>query len=203
MWQQPQPGVGFSQLVRDFQQRHDADAGLAVLAEELAEALDVLILDDVPRLSRADNNAAKRFVTLVDALYEAKVLLICSAAAEPDALYAEGEGAFEFQRTASRLAEMRAAGLTRRQILAVVAGEGAAWTGVGAVAGVLLGLAVSVVLVHVVNPQSFHWTMDLEVPLWRLLVLSLAVVASGTLTAWVAGRAAAGSDAVMAVKEDW
>ncbi|CAN7320893.1 ABC transporter permease [Acidovorax sp. LjRoot194] len=94
-------------------------------------------------------------------------------------------------------------GLTRRQILAVVAGEGAAWTGVGAVAGVLLGLAVSVVLVHVVNPQSFHWTMDLEVPLWRLLALSLAVVASGTLTAWVAGRAAAGSDAVMAVKEDW
>lgn len=94
-------------------------------------------------------------------------------------------------------------GLTRRQILAVVAGEGAAWTGVGAVAGVLLGLAVSVVLVHVVNPQSFHWTMDLEVPLWRLLALSVAVVASGTLTAWVAGRAAAGSDAVMAVKEDW
>jgi len=94
-------------------------------------------------------------------------------------------------------------GLTRRQILAVVAGEGAAWTGVGAVAGMLLGLAVSVVLVHVVNPQSFHWTMDLEVPLWRLLALSLAVVASGTLTAWVAGRAAAGSDAVMAVKEDW
>ncbi|KQO25963.1 ABC transporter permease [Acidovorax sp. Leaf76] len=94
-------------------------------------------------------------------------------------------------------------GLTRRQILAVVAGEGAAWTGVGAVAGVLLGLAVSVVLVHVVNPQSFHWTMDLEVPLWRLLGLSLAVVASGTFTAWAAGRAAAGSDAVMAVKEDW
>ena len=51
--------------------------------------------------------------------------------------------------------------------LTVVAGEGAAWTGVGAAAGVLLGLAVSVVLVHVVNPQSFHWTMDLRVPLAR------------------------------------
>ena len=94
-------------------------------------------------------------------------------------------------------------GLTRRQILAVVAGEGAAWTGVGAVAGVLLGLAVSVVLVHVVNPQSFHWTMDLAVPGARLLALCAAVVASGTLTAWLAGRAAAGRDAVMAVKEDW
>lgn len=94
-------------------------------------------------------------------------------------------------------------GLTRRQILAVVAAEGAAWTGVGALAGVLLGLAVSVVLVHVVNPQSFHWTMDLRVPGWRLAALCAAVVVSGTVTAWLAGRAAAGRDAVMAVKEDW
>lgn len=94
-------------------------------------------------------------------------------------------------------------GLTRRQILAVVAGEGAAWTGVGAAAGLLLGLAVSVVLVHVVNPQSFHWTMDLRVPLVRLLALCAAVVLAGTVTAWVAGRAAAGRDAVLAVKEDW
>ena len=83
-------------------------------------------------------------------------------------------------------------GLTRRQILAVVAGEGAAWTGIGAIAGVLLGLAVSVVLVHVVNPQSFHWTMDLAVPGGRLLALCAAVVVSGTVTAWLAGRAAAG-----------
>lgn len=94
-------------------------------------------------------------------------------------------------------------GLTRRQILAVVAAEGAAWTGVGALAGVLLGLAVSVVLVHVVNPQSFHWSMDLRVPGWRLAALCAAVVFSGTVTAWLAGRAAAGRDAVMAVKEDW
>ncbi len=94
-------------------------------------------------------------------------------------------------------------GLTRRQILTVVAGEGAAWTAVGAAAGVLLGLAVSVVLVHVVNPQSFHWTMDLAVPGGRLLGLCAAVVVSGTVTAWLAGRAAAGRDAVMAVKEDW
>ena len=94
-------------------------------------------------------------------------------------------------------------GLTRRQILTVVAGEGAAWTAVGAVAGVLLGLAVSVVLVYVVNPQSFHWTMDLSVPGGRLLALCAAVVASGTATAWLAGRAAATRDAVMAVREDW
>jgi putative ABC transport system permease protein len=94
-------------------------------------------------------------------------------------------------------------GLTRGQILAVVAGEGAAWTAIGSVAGLGLGLVVSVVLVHVVNPQSFHWTMDLLVPWARLLVLCAAVVVAGTVTAWLAGRAAAGRDAVLAVKEDW
>ena len=94
-------------------------------------------------------------------------------------------------------------GLTRRQVLSVVAGEGAAWTVMGSLAGLALGLAVSVVLVHVVNPQSFHWSMDLQVPWLRLLVLCLAVVLAGTLTAWLAGRAAASADAVLAVKEDW
>ena len=94
-------------------------------------------------------------------------------------------------------------GLTRRQILAVVAGEGAAWTLIGSAAGLGLGLAVSLVLVHVVNPQSFHWTMDLVLPWLRLLALCAAVVVAGTLTAWLAGRAAASKDAVLAVKEDW
>ncbi|MCC6008767.1 MAG: AFG1 family ATPase [Rhodobacteraceae bacterium] len=73
----------------------------------LAGMARVLLLSDIPRLSRARNNEAKRFVTLIDALYEARVGLVASAAAEPEALYIEGPGAFEFQRTASRLAEMR------------------------------------------------------------------------------------------------
>ena len=94
-------------------------------------------------------------------------------------------------------------GLTRRQILLVVAGEGAAWTLIGSIAGLALGLAVSIVLVHVVNPQSFHWTMDLIVPWLRLLGLCAAVIGAGTVTAWLAGRAAAGKDAVLAVREDW
>ena len=62
---------------------------------------------------------------------------------------------------------------------------------------------MAVILVHVVNPQSFHWTMELAVPWLRLGLLCLAVVAAGTLTAWLAGRAASGRDAVLAVKEDW
>ena len=94
-------------------------------------------------------------------------------------------------------------GLTRRQILTLVAAEGLAWTAVGAIAGLALGLCVSVILVNVVNPQSFHWTMDLQVPWARLAALCAAMVLAGTATAWLAARAAAGSDAVLAVKEDW
>jgi putative ABC transport system permease protein len=94
-------------------------------------------------------------------------------------------------------------GLTRRQILGVVALEGLAWTLLGSLAGLALGLGVSLVLVHVVNPQSFHWTMDLALPWLRLVFLCVAVVLAGTLTAWLAGRAAASRDAVQAVKQDW
>ncbi|MGR3617228.1 MAG: cell division protein ZapE [Paracoccaceae bacterium] len=73
----------------------------------IAEAVKVLILEDIPQLSRNNFNEAKRFVTLIDALYEDGVRLICSAAAEPEMLYVEGEGTFEFERTASRLREMQ------------------------------------------------------------------------------------------------
>ena len=73
----------------------------------IAGAVRVLILEDIPCLGRSNFNEAKRFVTLIDALYEARVRLICSAAAEPEMLYLEGTGAFEFERTASRLREMQ------------------------------------------------------------------------------------------------
>ena len=76
----------------------------------LAQAARVLVLENIPQLSRSNFNEAKRFVTLIDALYEAKVRLICSAAAAPEYLYVEGEGSFEFERTASRLREMQSEG---------------------------------------------------------------------------------------------
>ncbi|SLN58212.1 cell division protein ZapE [Roseisalinus antarcticus] len=79
----------------------------------LAEAARVLVLENIPRLSRSNFNEARRFVTLIDTLYEAKVKLFCSAAAQPDMLYVEGEGSFEFERTASRLIEMQSDGWGR------------------------------------------------------------------------------------------
>jgi cell division protein ZapE len=73
----------------------------------LVGAVRVLVLEDIPRLSRSNFNEAKRFVTLVDTLYEGKVRLIASAAATPEMLYIEGTGVFEFERTASRMREMQ------------------------------------------------------------------------------------------------
>jgi len=75
----------------------------------VAGAVRILLLDGIPRLSSENYNEAKRFVTLVDALYEGKVRLIASAADVPERLYLEGAGAFEFERTASRLREMQSA----------------------------------------------------------------------------------------------
>lgn len=73
----------------------------------IAGRFDVLFLSRVPGLSPARRNEAKRFVTLVDALYEHKVKLICSAERPPETLYPTGDGAFEFERTVSRLFEMQ------------------------------------------------------------------------------------------------
>ncbi len=75
----------------------------------IAQSIRVLMIDNIPYLSATNYNEAKRFVTLIDTLYEARVRLIASAAAAPEQLYTEGAGAFEFERTASRLREMQAA----------------------------------------------------------------------------------------------
>jgi cell division protein ZapE len=74
----------------------------------IAKSFRLLMITDVPKLRRENNNEAKRFVTLIDALYEAGTTVIISADAEPEALYEAGEGVFEFERTASRLREMQA-----------------------------------------------------------------------------------------------
>jgi cell division protein ZapE len=75
----------------------------------IAEHFTTFFIDDIPKLKWSQNNEAKRFVTLIDAFYEAKMRLYCSAEVQPEELYTEGAGAFEFDRTASRLAEMQSA----------------------------------------------------------------------------------------------
>jgi cell division protein ZapE len=73
----------------------------------VAARFHTVFLEDVPRLVPAKRDAAKRFNTLIDALYEAEAKLVALAEVEPERLYPEGDGAFEFERTVSRLQEMR------------------------------------------------------------------------------------------------
>lgn len=73
----------------------------------LVDVVRVLVLEDIPSLGRSNFNEAKRFVTLIDTLYEGRVRLVASAASTPEMLYLEGKGVFEFERTASRLREMQ------------------------------------------------------------------------------------------------
>jgi cell division protein ZapE len=73
----------------------------------IADHFHTVILADIPRMGPDSQDKAARFVTMIDSFYERKVKLVCSAAAAPDKLYTEGDGAFEFQRTVSRLMEMQ------------------------------------------------------------------------------------------------
>lgn len=75
--------------------------------EYIARHFNTVFLDDIPTLNRDRRNEAKRFVTLIDTLYEHKTKLVCSAEAAPEKLYPAGDGSFEFARTASRLREMQ------------------------------------------------------------------------------------------------
>jgi putative ABC transport system permease protein len=98
---------------------------------------------------------------------------------------------------------LRHIGVTRRQILAMLALEGSLLTSLGIAVGFLLGGAISLILVFVVNPQSFHWTMQLHVP-WRMVgTVAAILLGAAALTALAAGRFAVSGDAVRAVREDW
>ncbi len=98
---------------------------------------------------------------------------------------------------------LRHIGLTRGQIAATLAIEGAGLGTLGVIAGLVTGGLVSLILIHVVNRQSFHWSMDLFVPAGLLAGLSVALIASAAVIAVVSGRQAMRGDAIAAVKEDW
>ena len=98
---------------------------------------------------------------------------------------------------------LRHIGLTRRQIARSLGLEGS-WIGVlGALSGSIAGFFMSLILIHVVTRQSFHWSMDVHVPWWWLAFLFAGLIAATAVTAWLSARQAMGNNVVLAVREDW
>ncbi|MBI3347604.1 MAG: FtsX-like permease family protein [Burkholderiales bacterium] len=97
---------------------------------------------------------------------------------------------------------LRHLGLSRRQLMRLLLIEASLAGGAGALAGLALGLGLSVVLVYVVNPQSFHWSMEMHLPIARLAALVGLAFAAAVAAALLAGRRALGADAVRAVRDD-
>ena len=98
---------------------------------------------------------------------------------------------------------LRHLGLTRAQIRGMLAAEGGLLALVGSAAGLAAGAAISLVLVYVVNRQSFHWSMELHPPYLLLLGFTLLLIVLAVATAVVSGREAMGMGPVRAVREDW
>jgi putative ABC transport system permease protein len=117
-----------------------------------------------------------------------------------------GVGATISAQTLARTKEfgmLRHLGVRRREIAAMLAAEGALLGLVGGIAGIGLGLAMSQVLIGVINPQSFNWTMQTRLPLGLFGSVALALIAASAGTALLAGRRALSGEAVQAVREDW
>ncbi len=98
---------------------------------------------------------------------------------------------------------LRHIGITRQQILVLLAGEGALLAALAIIAGFALGVGISLILVFIVNPQSFHWTMQMHMPWGLLATVAAVLLVSASTTALVAGRMAVAGSAVRAVREDW
>jgi len=98
---------------------------------------------------------------------------------------------------------LRHIGMTRWQIGVMLAAEGTLTSAAGLLAGCVLGWLIGLILIHVVNRQSFHWSMELTIPWGPLALFCAGMLLLATLTAIVSGRQAMGGDVVRAVKEDW
>jgi putative ABC transport system permease protein len=93
--------------------------------------------------------------------------------------------------------------MLRGQILAMLAGEGVVLGTLGVLYGLAVGGVLSLVLVYVIDRQSFHWSIDLAIPWRQLALLSVMLIGASALTALWSGRAAMGPDVIRAVREDW
>ena len=172
----------------------DADEFSSTLRDAIARSgdYDVAIPGEIRKRSLALFDRTFAVTYLLEAVAVLIGLFGISASTSSQVLARRGE-----------FGMLRHLGVTRREIARMLAFEGAALGAIGVAAGLVVGALVSMILIFVVNRQSFHWTMDVHVPWVLLAVLSGVLIAAAAATAAFSGRRAMGDDVVRAVKEDW
>ncbi len=98
---------------------------------------------------------------------------------------------------------LRHVGVVRAQVRRMLAFEGTLISALGVGVGLALGWLMSLVLIHVINRQSFHWSMDLYIPWMGLAAFAAAMLAAAALSATLSARRAMAGDVILAVREDW
>ena len=177
-----------------LQPRTDTAAMTAKIRSSLAQgdSLEIRSSDEVRLLSMRAFDRAFRITHALEAVAVLIGLVGIACAGASNALSRRGE-----------FGMLRHLGLLRRQVVAMLAAEGFAISALAALYGLALGGAISLVLVHVVNRQSFNWSIDLAIPGWQVAAFTAALLATATLTNVFSARAALGTTALRAVREDW
>lgn len=175
-----------------------ADAGIAAVTQKIRASIpagadvDLRVPKELRQMSLAVFDRTFAVTYLLEIVAVLIGLLGISASTSAQVLARRGE-----------FGVLRYIGLTRKQIAATLGIEGLLLGSVGVVVGVVTGGIVGMILIYVVNRQSFHWSMDVFVPWTALAILSAVVVGSASLIAILSGRRAMSGDVVAAVKEDW
>jgi len=172
----------------------DASAQVASRLGALAEgnALEVARPGEIRRISLAIFDRTFAVTYLLEAV--AIVIGLAGVAASFASLAATRRKEFGM---------LRHLGVSRAQIGTMLALEGGLVAGIGVLGGGLAGAGIGLILIDVVNRQSFHWSMDLHFPWAGLLLFAGTMIALAALAAVLAGRQAMRQDAVLAVREDW
>jgi len=198
-------------ISRDTYQADTGDTGANEGSVWLKPGVEAASMEKLLR-SRLNNGDAVE-ITTTTALHERSLQIFDRAFAITYALEAIaviiGLTGVSFAASSTALARraefgmLRHIGMLRRQIIGMLADEGILTSAFGVIYGLALGIALSLVLVYVINRQSFNWSIDLDVPARLLALLSLVLISAAAVTAVVSGRAALSQDAVRAVREDW
>lgn len=98
---------------------------------------------------------------------------------------------------------LRHIGLSKRQVHRMLVLEGSLLTGFGIMLGTILGTAISLILIFIINPQSFHWTMQLYIPWIWLVIMALITLGAAAATVFFSSRRAASGSVIRTVREDW